>query len=118
MNEKEFSFAGTKLNGFAMLFANLALTIASIGLIVWGISEAMWISIVAGVLTLVLTFFLWPGFIMLEPNEAMVMLFFGKYKGTFKETGYFWVNPFLSTKKLSMRARNLNAEPIKVNDKV
>ncbi|MBR5803502.1 MAG: SPFH domain-containing protein [Bacteroidaceae bacterium] len=118
MNEKEFSFAGTKLNGFAMLFANLALTIASIGLIVWGISETMWISIVAGVLTLVLTFFLWPGFIMLEPNEAMVMLFFGKYKGTFKETGYFWVNPFLSTKKLSMRARNLNAEPIKVNDKV
>lgn len=118
MNGKEFSFAGTKLNGFAMLFANLALTIASIGLIVWGISEAMWIVIVAGVLTLVLTFFLWPGFIMLEPNEAMVMLFFGKYKGTFKETGYFWVNPFLSTKKLSMRARNLNAEPIKVNDKV
>ena len=118
MNEKEFSFAGTKLNGFAMLFANLALTIASIGLIVWGISETMWISIVAGVLTLVLTFFLWPGFIMLEPNEAMVMLFFGKYKGTFKEIGYFWVNPFLSTKKLSMRARNLNAEPIKVNDKV
>ena len=118
MNEKEFSFAGTKLNGFAMLFANLALTIASIGLIVWGISETMWISIVAGVLTLVLTFFLWPGFIMLEPNEAMVMLFFGKYKGTFKETGYFWVNPFLSTKKLSMRARNLNDEPIKVNDKV
>ena len=118
MNGKEFSFAGTKLNGFAMLFANLALTIASIGLIVWGISEAMWIAIVAGVLTLVLTFFLWPGFIMLEPNEAMVMLFFGKYKGTFKETGYFWVNPFLSTKKLSMRARNLNAEPIKVNDKV
>ena len=118
MNEKEFSFAGTKLNGFAMLFSNLALTIASIGLIVWGISETMLIAIVAGILLLVLTFFLWPGFIMLEPNEAMVMLFFGKYKGTFKETGYFWVNPFLSTKKLSMRARNLNAEPIKVNDKI
>ena len=118
MNGKEFAFAGTKLNGFAMLFANLALTLASIGSIVWGISIGMTVLIVTGILLLVVTFFLWPGFIMLEPNEATVMLFFGKYKGTFKETGYFWVNPFLSAKKLSMRARNLNAEPIKVNDKV
>lgn len=55
---------------------------------------------------------------MLEPNEARVMVFFGKYKGTFKETGYFWVNPFMSTKKLSLRARNLDIDPIKVNDKI
>ena len=54
---------------------------------------------------------------MLEPNEARVLLFFGKYKGTFTRTGYFWVNPFLTAKKLSLRARNLDAEPIKVNDK-
>ena len=54
---------------------------------------------------------------MIEPNEALCMLFFGKYKGTFRQTGYFWVNPFLTKKKLSLRARNLNAEPIKVNDK-
>ena len=118
MNGKEFAFAGTKLNGFAMLFANLALTIASIGSIVWGVSVELPALIVTGILLLIVTFFLWPGFIMLEPNEATVMLFFGKYKGTFKETGYFWANPFLSAKKLSMRARNLNAEPIKVNDKV
>ena len=118
MNEKEFNFAGMKLNGFAMLFANLALTAAGIAMIVWGISAEMFAYALVGILALVLTFFLWPGFIMLEPNEAMVMLFFGKYRGTFKDTGYFWVNPFLSTKKLSMRARNLNAEPIKVNDKV
>ena len=101
-----------------MLFVNLALTAAGIAMIVWGISAEMFAYAVVGILALVLTFFLWPGFIMLEPNEAMVMLFFGKYRGTFKDTGYFWVNPFLSTKKLSMRARNLNAEPIKVNDKV
>lgn len=43
---------------------------------------------------------------------------FGKYKGTFKDTGYFWVNPFLNKKKLSLRARNLDVEPIKVNDKI
>ena len=46
------------------------------------------------------------------------MVFFGKYKGTFKETGFFWVNPFLDKKKLSLRARNLDVEPIKVNDKI
>lgn len=45
-------------------------------------------------------------------------VFFGKYKGTFKETGFFWVNPFLNKKKLSLRARNLDVEPIKVNDKI
>mgnify|MGYP000810431394 FL=1 len=54
----------------------------------------------------------------LEPNEARIMVFFGKYKGTFKETGFFWVNPFMNKKKLSLRARNLDVEPIKVNDKI
>jgi regulator of protease activity HflC (stomatin/prohibitin superfamily) len=59
----------------------------------------------------------WCGFIMLEPGEARVVMFFGKYVGTFTRTGYYWINPFTSTKKLSLRARNLDAEPIKVNDK-
>ena len=58
------------------------------------------------------------GFVQIEPNEARVMMFFGKYKGTFKKVGFHWVNPFIITKKLSLRARNLNADPIKVNDKV
>ena len=58
------------------------------------------------------------GFFSLEPNEAVAMVFFGKYKGTFKQTGFFWVNPFLSKKRLSLRARNLDIEPIKVNDKI
>jgi hypothetical protein len=46
------------------------------------------------------------------------MVFFGKYEGTFKDTGFYWVNPFMEKKKLSMRARNLDVEPIKVNDKI
>ncbi|HEY9551601.1 MAG TPA: SPFH domain-containing protein, partial [Prevotella sp.] len=57
------------------------------------------------------------GLMQLEPNEARVMMFFGTYRGTFTRVGFFWVNPFINTKKLSLRARNLNAEPIKVNDK-
>ena len=61
------------------------------------------------------------GFVMLFLNllfTARVATWFGKYAGTFSDTGYFWINPFYSTKKLSLRARNLDAEPIKVNDKV
>jgi regulator of protease activity HflC (stomatin/prohibitin superfamily) len=57
------------------------------------------------------------GFRKLEPNEAMVMVFFGKYKGTFTKTGFHWVNPFMTSKKVSLRARNLNPDNIKVNDK-
>ena len=58
------------------------------------------------------------GFVMLEPGEARLMMFFGAYRGTFSKTGFYWVNPFITTKKLSLRARNLDAEPIKVNDQV
>ena len=58
------------------------------------------------------------GYFVQEPNVARVMIFFGKYKGTCKKTGYYWVNPFLSRKRLSLRIRNMDIEPIKVNDKV
>ena len=57
------------------------------------------------------------GFILVEPGQARVLLFFGKYRGTFTQPGYYWLNPFISQKKLSLRVRNLDAEPIKVNDK-
>lgn len=120
MEKKEFAFNGMKVNGFIMLFVNLILTFLAIAGIVYGIildSAPGRVLIGASVTTLIATFFIWGGFVMLEPNEARVMVFFGKYKGTFTDTGYFWVNPFLTTKKLSLRARNLDAEPIKVNDK-
>lgn len=117
MNEKEFVFKGTKLNGFLMLFLGLLLTAISIGLFFTYDCIGL-AGIIVGVVGFTLSFFIWPGFISQEPNEARAMVFFGKYKGTFKETGYFWVNPFLNKKKLSLRARNLDVEPIKVNDKV
>lgn len=121
MENKEFTFHGMTLSGFAMLFVNLLLTLGGIALIVWGVcspdSPATDPSIITGLIFLVLTLFIWPGFVMLEPGEARVMMFFGKYHGTFTKVGYYWVNPFINTKKLSLRARNLDAEPIKVNDK-
>ena len=121
MENKEFTFKGTTLNGFLMLFVNLFLTLASIALIVLGInigdSTCGITTGVCGGLLVIVTLIMWCGMMQLEPNEARVMMFFGQYKGTFTRVGYFWVNPFISTKKLSMRARNLDVEPIKVNDK-
>ena len=122
MENKEFQFKGATFGGFPMLFANILLTLLSIALIVMGILQESnevltGVLIGIGVVLLVSTFFIWGGFVMLEPGEARVMMFFGKYKGTFTKVGYSWVNPFINTKKLSLRARNLDAEPIKVNDK-
>lgn len=121
MENKEFTFKGMTLNGFLMLFVNLFLTLASIALIVLGINigdSACGITTgVCGGLLAIVALIMWCGMMQLEPNEARVMMFFGQYKGTFTRVGYFWVNPFISTKKLSMRARNLDVEPIKVNDK-
>lgn len=57
------------------------------------------------------------GLVKLEPNEAVVLTFFGKYRGTLKDNGFFWVNPFLSMKKIPLRLRNMTVNPIKVNDK-
>jgi regulator of protease activity HflC (stomatin/prohibitin superfamily) len=59
-----------------------------------------------------------PGFIAVDPNQSYVLVLFGDYNGTLKDNGFFWVNPFFSKKKFSLRARNFNSEPIKVNDKL
>lgn len=116
METKEFAFKGLTINGFLMLCINLILTFGGIALIVLSIINENLLFIPGGII-LILSLFLWGGLIMLEPNETLVMVFFGKYKGTFTRTGYFWVNPFLATKKLSLRSRNLDIDPIKVNDK-
>jgi len=62
--------------------------------------------------------FIAPGFVIVNPNESSVLILFGKYKGTIKENGFFWVNPFNIKKHISLRARNFDSQPIKVNDKV
>lgn len=63
-------------------------------------------------------FLILPGFFIVEPNIAMVLLLFGSYKGTVKADGFFWVNPFMTKKKISLRVRNFENKPLKVNDKI
>ena len=115
-NNKETAYKGFVLNGFLALFLVIALFAAAIFFFVKS-NEAGAFGLLGAVL-LFLAVLCTNGFVKLEPNEAMVLLFFGKYRGTFTQDGFYWVNPFLSKKKVSLRARNLNPEPIKVNDKV
>ena len=113
--EKEFN--GFRMNGFIMLLVHLIIIPAIIALVAYFSVSVAVIAITSAVLGL-FWFIALFGYMQLEPNEARVMVFFGKYDGTFSNTGFFWVNPFFTKKKLSMRARNLDVEPIKVNDKV
>ncbi|MGB3606356.1 MAG: SPFH domain-containing protein [Psychroserpens sp.] len=68
--------------------------------------------------TILISFFIAPGFIMVQPNGSRVLLLFGKYIGTVKKNGFYWVNPFYTKKKISLRARNFDSERLKVNDKL
>lgn len=113
----ERSFEGYTMNGFLALFIILALILAVGGWLVLGIIAEDPAPCVISSLLLVCLLFCTKGFVQQEPNEARVMMFFGKYKGTFKGVGFYWMNPFINTKRLSLRSRNIDAEPIKVNDK-
>ncbi len=121
MENKEFAFQGKTINGILMLVINLLVFLTGIGMFVLAcLSEETWQACVCGIssaVLLILSIICVFGFILVEPGQARVLLFFGKYRGTFTQPGYYWLNPFISQKKLSLRVRNLDAEPIKVNDK-
>ena len=114
-------YSGWKMNGFAMLFIVLLSWVGGPALAIYGGANFAApydaIAVVAGAIILLWAIIASCGFMLLEPNEARVLLFFGEYRGNFVQTGYWWVNPFMTKKNISLRARNLNAEPIKVNDK-
>ena len=99
------------ISGYPVLF----LLLAAIGLTVWLtiiFTQPLFI------LSVILYVFVIIGFITVDPNESKVFVLFGKYDGTIKDNGFFWVNPFYVRKTISLRARNFESEPIKVNDKV
>ena len=119
METKEFTrkMSGVN-NGFLHLFINLLLLAA----IVFG---TMGLVMVAGdgfaVPFCILMCFVYilqcVGFMVIQPNQSRVLTFFGKYRGTVVDNGFFWVNPFYGKRRLSLRARNMDVAPIKVNDK-
>ena len=103
-----------EING-APGFVMLVLIILLVGGCVFGVfvTKIPWftIGIVLGVVLL-------PGLFVVSPNGSRVMVLFGKYIGTVKKNGWFWVNPFYTKQKISLRARNFDSERVKVNDKI
>lgn len=107
--KNEIEFKGS--TGFGMLFLVLVGIVACIAAIVM-FKMLLLIPVV------VVLFILLPGFYIIQPNESLVLTLFGKYVGTAKDNGFYWANPFLLKRKISLRARNLDSQPIKVNDKL
>lgn len=107
--KEEKKFQAT--NGYLMLIVLLVF----IALIVFGVMlrNPVLIPLVSVLFILCLI-----GFTVVNPNESTVLILFGSYKGTIKENGFFWVNPFYVKNKISLKARNFDSEPSKVNDKI
>lgn len=103
-------------NGWGMLGLVIFSLIFFILLLIAGVTSSVHILAVPGILGLITTLVLLGGFFMLEPNEAAVLMLFGKYKGTVRTDGLLWTNPFYSATKISQRIRTLNMEKLKVND--
>ena len=119
MKNEEYEYSGLLINGFLMLFFTFVLIPAlTLCCIFAGGEENLALSVGGGIVGGILFLLGCVGYFTQEPNEARVMIFFGKYKGTCRRVGYFWTNPFMTRRKLSLRIRNMDIEPIKVNDKV
>ncbi|WP_334112242.1 SPFH domain-containing protein [Paucihalobacter sp.] len=98
-------------NGYFMLFMFIAMFFGSIALLVAFRHPLI-------VLLVVASLFMAFGFVMVQPNNSRVLLLFGEYVGTIKKNGFYWVNPFYTKKKISLRASNFDSERLKVNDKL
>lgn len=118
MENKEYSFRGMCANGFGLLAVQCVLIPALIAVVNILFLDALVITVPVSVILGLLWCILWGGFFVQQPNQSRVMIFFGEYRGTFHKTGFYWCNPFMSRKKMSLRIRNMDIEPIKVNDKI
>ncbi len=114
----EYEYAGTTVNGFVMVAVTYILFPILLGFNTWLLEDSSFgLSVVIDIVLVALMILFSCGFFTQQPNESRVMVFFGKYKGTLRSTGFFWVNPLMNRKRMSLRLRNIDVEPIKVNDK-
>jgi hypothetical protein len=105
-------------SGWLMLVVNLALYVGAIATLIYGIrAHAGPIAPIAALGMLLAGVLISCGFFTLQPNEAAVLILFGRYQGTVRDSGFFFTNPFNKKVKISQRARNLNGEKLKVNEK-
>lgn len=124
MNAKKEEYVRKVSTGWVSLIVNVLVCLASIGsFIMAGVSgdaggAMTGLYATAGIVLAIAFVLICCGFMMLAPNQASVLNLFGDYRGTVKQTGLLWTNPFYSKKKLSLRSRNLNGDKLKVNDQI
>jgi regulator of protease activity HflC (stomatin/prohibitin superfamily) len=104
------------VNGYLALIVSIVLIAAAI-LMFSQIPVMPLMGIPASICTFI-AFFIWKGLLIIQPNHARVLNFFGKYVGSVKDNGMFFVNPLYATIKVSQRASNLSTPTLKVNDKM
>lgn len=115
---KERPYSSWAFPGFAMLFFTfILLPVVAIAVLVNFVETDPVLAFSVTIPLFILFVFGCMGYVVQEPNEVRVMTFFGKYVGTFSKVGYYWLNPFMTRRKLSLRVRNMDINPIKVNDK-
>jgi len=103
--------------GWLYLIINILMYVSAVVLfIAAGVKQVPLLAIL-GVFVVLGSLLVSMGFFTLQPNEARVLILFGAYKGTVRDSGFFWANPFLKKEKISLRSRNLNGDKLKVNDK-
>ena len=108
----------TSISGYvALLVGLLGLIVGPILFITSLVYASFWLGALA-VIVFIGSIIILVGLSVVNPNEAIVTTFFGDYIGTMKQNGLRWVNPFYTKKKISLRARNLNGQTLKVNDKM
>lgn len=99
----------------------------SSGYIMFGVLLLVIMTIIIGIIItqsplflalIVVVLLIIKGFFIVNPNSSKVMVLFGAYKGTVKNNGFFWANPFFTKQRISLRARNFYSERVKVNDKI
>ena len=114
--EKIAEKPASKINGFIMLLISILILVLDIFVFVGGIKtrdpQFLWIFFPL----LLIFILLLSGLIVVQPNDSRVIIFFGKYIGTIRHSGFWWVNPFTVKKRISLRIRNFSSEKIKVND--
>ncbi|GAA0719914.1 SPFH domain-containing protein [Aquimarina litoralis] len=98
-------------NGYVMLMVLLVFIVGTIvGLVT--MDNPLFLIFILPIILIV------KGFFIVNPNSSKVLVLFGAYKGTVRDNGFFWANPFFSRQKISLRARNFDSERVKVNDKI
>jgi regulator of protease activity HflC (stomatin/prohibitin superfamily) len=105
-------------SGYLMLVIGIIVLAVGIGLAVWGSSSGKGLLAIPFVILLLAAIFILAGLFVVNPNEAKVIVLFGNYAGTVRHSGFFWANPFMLKRKISLRARNLSGQKLKVNDKL